>query len=60
MDICEAMLRYRAKNRLTQKECAEKIGVTKTTWTIWETGRQRPTKANEMKLKLLFEEEKNE
>lgn len=53
-NIREEMLRYRALNKLTQAQAAEKCGVSVYTWKVWETGKQKPTAVNEMRLKLLF------
>lgn len=44
------LLALRERLGLTQREAAEKVGVTLNAWQKWEAGRQRPTESH---LKLI-------
>lgn len=61
MDLRERIIRYRAKNRLTQKEMAQRCGIAQQTLCSVETGQQTPGKMTLAKIELVLEEdEKNE
>ena len=60
MNLGERMLRYRAKHRMTQKQMAEKCGVSLQTLCCVETGQQTPGKMTLTKIELVLEEDKNE
>lgn len=45
---------YRKRLGLTQKQIAEKIGVTQATVQRWETGKRTPTFAHLLKLIVIF------
>ena len=59
MDLSERMIRYRAKNRLTQKQMAEQCGVSLQTICNVETGQQTPGKMTMTKILLVLEEDEN-
>ena len=53
----DKMVRYRAKHRLTQRDLADKAGVTVQTICNIETGQQTPSRVTEQKILLAIEEE---
>lgn len=58
MNLADEMLMYRAANDLSQKESAERAGITLQTWTQIERGLQSPSRVTEAKIRLLFRKEK--
>jgi transcriptional regulator with XRE-family HTH domain len=42
------------RNKLTQKQLADKIGVSPKTISYWETGRNKPSSENLLKLALIL------
>ena len=60
MNLCEEMLKYRAKNKISQEKAASMAGVAKQTWYSIENGLQKPSKITEMKIKLVIEQEVKE
>lgn len=56
MSLAEEMTRYRAKNRLTQRDLAQAAGVTVQTICSVETGQQTPSRITEQKIRLAMEE----
>lgn len=56
MSLADEMTRFRAKNRLTQKDFAERAGVTVQTICNVETGQQTPSRTTEAKIRLVMEE----
>jgi len=56
MDIREEMLRYRAKNSISQKEFARRAGLSEQTVNSVENGLQNPTALTVTKIKLVIEE----
>lgn len=54
MTLGERIIEYRAKNNLTQKEFAEKVGVTNITISRIEAGREC-SKINKVKIEKLLE-----
>lgn len=50
----EKMVYYRAKHKLTQKELAEKVGVSLQTINSIETGAQKPSAVTIAKIKLVI------
>lgn len=60
MSLSEDMLRYRAKNKIGQKEFAEKCGLSIQTVCGIETEKQTPSKITEAKIRLVIEEEKEQ
>ena len=55
--LCEQMIKYRAKNRITQSELAKLCGLSTQTINSVETEQQKPSKITEAKIKLVIEEE---
>lgn len=53
MTLQERMIEYRAKNDITQRELAEKIGVSVQTINSVENGTQTPSKITQAKIELL-------
>lgn len=56
MALKDQMIRFRAKHRITQKELAERAGVTVQTICSVETGQQNPSRLTEQKILLAMEE----
>lgn len=57
MDLKEQMLRYRAKNKISQTALAKKAGVTVQTICNVETGQQTPSAVTRTKIIMAMEEE---
>ncbi len=55
MTLSEKMIRYRAKNKIGQREFAEKCGLSVQTICSIETEKQIPTKITEAKIMLVIE-----
>ena len=55
MTIAEQMLRYRAKERISQKELASRCGLSSQTVNSIESGTQTPSKLTIEKIKLVIE-----
>lgn len=53
MTLQERMIEYRAKNDITQRQLAEKIGVSVQTINSVENGTQTPSKITQAKIELL-------
>ncbi len=58
MTLQERMIEYRAKNDITQRELAEKIGVSVQTINSVENGTQTPSKITQAKIELLVGKDK--
>lgn len=58
-NLQEQMLKFRAKNRLSQRESANRSGVSLQTWYSIEKGYQTPSKITETKIRLLIEDEED-
>lgn len=58
--IQEDMLKYRARERISQKELAQRCGVTVQTINSVENGLQEPSKLTRAKIYLVIGEEKEE
>ena len=59
-DIGDRMLEYRARNKMSQKEFAEKCGIsTQTVWTV-ETHQQTPSRMTIAKIELVIGKEEKE
>ena len=56
-DLKERIIRFRAKNRITQREMAEKCGISSQTLCSIETGQQTPGKITRTKIELVLEED---
>ena len=52
MKIAEAMIRFRAVNKLTQKDLAEMCGVSTQTISNVESGVQKPSRVTVEKIKI--------
>lgn len=59
-NLSDRIVYYRAKNRVTQKELAEKCGVTAQTIHNIECGYQKPSRVTLAKILLVIGEEQNE
>lgn len=59
MTLQERMVEYRAKNRLTQTQLAEKCGVSYQTLNSVEQGRQEPNKVTRAKIELVIGKEEH-
>lgn len=57
MTISERMIEFRAKERLTQQELADKCGVSKQTIYSIENGTQEPSKITVAKIELVIGKE---
>ncbi len=55
MNLQELMILYRGKERITQKELAERCGVSLQTINYVENGLQHPSKLTEQKIRLVVE-----
>lgn len=60
MGLKEAMINYRAKERLSQRACADKCGISLQTWYSIENGYQKPSKVTEAKIRLLIEKKEED
>lgn len=58
MTLVEEMVRYRAKERISQSELAKRCGVSLQTINSVETGQQEPSRVTEQKIRLVVEGEK--
>lgn len=56
MTLGERMVRYRAKNRITQTELAQRCGVTLQTISNVERGIQEPSRVTVQKIELVISE----
>lgn len=59
MTIGERMIEYRAKERLSQQEMADRCGVSKQTIYAMENGLQDSTKVTVAKIELVIGKEKD-
>ena len=57
MELGELMVRYRAKERISQSELARRCGVSLQTINSVENGIQTPSKVTETKIRLVVEGE---
>ncbi len=57
MTLPEEMVRYRAKERISQTELAKRCGVSLQTINSIENGTQDPSRVTEQKIRLVIEEE---
>lgn len=57
MELKDMMVRYRAKNRMTQTDLAQECGVSLQTINSVENGTQTPSKVTEAKIRLVVEED---
>jgi len=55
MTLSEKMIQYRAKHRITQKELADRVGVSMQTICSVENEVQKPSKVTEAKIRLVIE-----
>ena len=55
MTLADRMVRYRAKERISQKELARRCGLTLQTVNSIENGLQTPTKLTKAKIELVLE-----
>lgn len=53
----ERMIYYRAKHKITQKELADRVGVSLQTINSIETGTQTPSKVTVAKIRLVIDAE---
>lgn len=59
MTLQERMVEYRAKNRLTQTQLADKCGISYQTLNSIEQGRQEPSKVTRAKIELVIGKEEH-
>jgi DNA-binding XRE family transcriptional regulator len=59
MSLQEEMIRYRAKERISQTELARRCGLTVQTINSVENGSQTPSKLTEAKIRMILEEKNN-
>ena len=57
MELKDAMIMYRAKERISQSELARRCGVSLQTINSVENGTQSPSKVTEQKIRLVVEGE---
>ena len=57
MSISQEMIKYRAKNRISQSEMAKRCGVSLQTIYSIENELQEPTKVTQEKIRLVIDEE---
>jgi len=55
MSLQELMIAYRADNKLSMREAAEKAGISLQTWMYVERKVQEPTRLTEAKIRRLVE-----
>lgn len=60
MNLSERMIEYRAKERISQKELARRVGVTLQTINSIENGLQEPSRLTKAKIDLVINEKKGE
>lgn len=60
MTLAEQMIRFRAETNMSQKECAEKVGITLQTWMHVERELQTPSRLTEQKIRLFIEKEQKQ
>ena len=60
MSLQEEMIRYRAKNSMSQAEFAKRCGVTLQTINSVEKGHQNPSRLTEAKIRIAMEESEGE
>ena len=60
MELSEAMILYRAKERISQKELARRCGVSLQTINTVENEIQTPSRLTEQKIRLVIEEGKDD
>lgn len=61
MKLDERMVRYRAKERISQSELAKRCGVTLQTINSIETGAQTPSRVTKAKIEMIIgKEEEND
>lgn len=58
MTLQEKMIEYRAKERITQKELAERVGISTQTVNSVENGLQTPSKVTQAKIELVIGKDK--
>ena len=60
MTLQERMIEYRAKERISQQELADRCGVSKQTIYSIENGMQEPSKVTHAKIELVIGKEREE
>lgn len=58
MNLSERMIEYRAKERISQNDLAERVGVTKQTIYSIENGYQDPSKVTRAKIEMVIGKDK--
>lgn len=54
------VLKFRVKHNFTQAQMAEKVGISRPTYSLIETGKSKPTEKTKIKIKLFMEDYENE
>lgn len=57
--LSEDMIKYRAKNRMNQRELAAKCGLSVQTVCAIETNQQTPTRVTEARIRLVIDEKED-
>lgn len=57
-DLATRMIEYRAKERISQRELADRVGVSLQTINSIENGLQEPSRVTRAKIDLVIEEKK--
>ena len=54
MEFSERLREFRTRHKMTQQEIADVLGVDRTAYTFYETGKTQPSAANIVKLSRIF------
>lgn len=60
MTLQEEMIRFRAKNNLSQTKACKMANITLQTWNQVELGNQKPSRMTESKIRQVIGKEENE
>lgn len=60
MDLAEKMVKYRAANRISQRELAERCGISLQTVNTIECGKQTPSRVTEAKILIVIDGKEEE
>ena len=60
MSLQDKMIQYRARERITQAELANRCGLSKQSIHLIERGKKIPSKVAQAKIELVIEEKENE
>ena len=54
------ILKFRVKHNFTQDEMAKKVGISRPTYNLIETGKSKPTEKTKLKIKMFMEDYKDD